>query len=271
MLRVLSLGAGVQSTAMLLMAMRGVFGDVPDCAIFADTGWEPAAVYQHLKWLMLQDRIPIHIVSAGNIRAHTLASVQGGTQFASLPAHVRNPSGDGAMLRRQCTREFKIAPLDKFVRRRLGVGHGERVPKGAAAERWIGISLDEIGRMKLSTDKWATNRYPLVDAGLTRHDCELWLTRNGFPVPPKSACLGCPFHDNRYWRDMKNNRPSEWADVVEFDGIIRKGLKGVDCDAFLHRSLRPLPMVDLSTAADKGQMAFDPYGFENECEGMCGV
>lgn len=47
-LRVISLGAGVQSTTMALMAAAGEIGPMPDCAIFADTGWEPAAVYEHL-------------------------------------------------------------------------------------------------------------------------------------------------------------------------------------------------------------------------------
>jgi hypothetical protein len=51
-LRVLSLGAGVQSTTMALMAAHGEVGPMPDCAIFSDTGWEPNAVYQHLAWLM---------------------------------------------------------------------------------------------------------------------------------------------------------------------------------------------------------------------------
>ena len=44
-LRVLSLGAGVQSSTLALMASRGEIGPMPDCAIFADTGAEPAKVY----------------------------------------------------------------------------------------------------------------------------------------------------------------------------------------------------------------------------------
>lgn len=47
MLRVLSLGAGVQSTTLALMAAHGEI-EPPDCAIFADTQWEPAEVYAHL-------------------------------------------------------------------------------------------------------------------------------------------------------------------------------------------------------------------------------
>ena len=47
-LRALSLGAGVQPTTLDLMAAHGAVGPMPDCAIFADTGWEPRAVYEHL-------------------------------------------------------------------------------------------------------------------------------------------------------------------------------------------------------------------------------
>ena len=66
-LRVLSLGAGVQSTTLALMAAHGEIGPMPDCAIFADTGWEPKAVYEHLAWLGSLNVLPfpIHIVSAG--------------------------------------------------------------------------------------------------------------------------------------------------------------------------------------------------------------
>ena len=59
-MRVLSLGAGVQSTTLLLMAVEGILPGL-DCAIFADTGWEPARVYEHL------DRVSA--VAAGGGRA----------------------------------------------------------------------------------------------------------------------------------------------------------------------------------------------------------
>jgi hypothetical protein len=49
-IRYISLGAGVQSSVMALMAARGEIGPMPDCAVFADTQWEPAGVYEHLGW-----------------------------------------------------------------------------------------------------------------------------------------------------------------------------------------------------------------------------
>src|SRR5580765_8186785 len=69
-LRVISLGAGVQSTTMALMAAHGEITPMPDCAIFADTQWEPQAVYDHLRWLSSPNVLPfpVHAVTAGNLR-----------------------------------------------------------------------------------------------------------------------------------------------------------------------------------------------------------
>ena len=50
-LTVISLGGGVQSSVMALMASEGAFDRVPDCAVFADTHWEPPSLYSHLEWL----------------------------------------------------------------------------------------------------------------------------------------------------------------------------------------------------------------------------
>ena len=50
-LHIISLGAGVQSSTMALMAAAGEITPMPTCAIFADTQDEPASVYKWLDWL----------------------------------------------------------------------------------------------------------------------------------------------------------------------------------------------------------------------------
>src|SRR4249920_1353278 len=119
MLRVISLGAGVQSTTMALMAAHGEIGPMPDCAIFADTGWEPKAVYDHLHWLISPNVLPfpVHRVNAGDLRQDILnhSNTTGG-RFAVVPWHMRMPNGDDAMGRRQCTKEYKLTPLRRKVR-----------------------------------------------------------------------------------------------------------------------------------------------------------
>lgn len=261
-MKVISLGAGVQSSTMLLMADRGEFGTI-DAAIFADTGWEPKAVYKHLDWLDSAVFIPIHRVSVGNIREDTLSGRlprAGGAnkRFATMPFHIRNLDGKPAMLRRQCTEEYKLKPLRRKVRE-LGATASQPV------EMLIGISLDEAHRMKPSSLRYIRHVYPLVDARMTRHDCERWLTANGLPVPPKSACIGCPFHGDAFWRQLRDT--DEWSEAVEFDRAIRDAPQRITGTVFLHRQLVPLDQVDLRTASDHGQG--DLFG--NDCDGMCGV
>ena len=71
--RSLSLGAGVQSTVLALMAERGEYDlPKPDVAVFADTGWEPPSVYEHLDWLQEQLSFELVRVNSGNIKDNIL-------------------------------------------------------------------------------------------------------------------------------------------------------------------------------------------------------
>ena len=270
-LRVLSLGAGVQSTTLALMAACGEIGPMPDCAIFADTGWEPTAVYRHLEWLCSPGVLPfpVHIVSAGNIREGLLQGAEG-NRWASIPAFTRTIRRNGCvsigMIRRQCTQDYKIRPIRRQVRELLGIRR-RRSPLHPVAEQWIGISLDEVLRMKPSFEAWQVNRWPLIERRMTRHDCLRWLERKGYPHPPKSSCIGCPFHSNAHWRQIRDEDPGAWADAVEVDSRIRRGFRGIRGEVFLHRSAVPLAEADLRNEADYGQLDLWP----NECEGMCGV
>lgn len=262
-IRVISLGAGVQSTTMALMAAHGEITPMPDCAIFADTGWEPQAVYDHLERLIPALPFPVHRVSAGNIRDHIQRNKNTtGQRFASVPWFTEN----GGMGQRQCTREFKIDPLEKQQRRLLGYAPRKRIPAGSA-EVWIGISTDEAIRMKPARNSWQINRWPLIEGGISRRMCVAWLAEHGWSAP-KSSCLGCPYHSDAQWREIRNN-PIEWADVVSVDKALREGgtARGTRNHQYMHSKRVPLDQVDLSTAEERGQLNL----FLNECEGMCGV
>ena len=271
-LRILSFGAGVQSTVMLLMACKGEIGPRPDHVIFADTGFEPDNVYNHLAWCraevarLTNGQVDIHVVTAGNIRDDHLAGLGAtGKRFASMPLYTAN---GGGMSRRQCTKEYKIDPIRAEVRRLLGVERRKRVPRVIMVEQWIGISTDEIQRAKPSRDKWCAHRFPLIEAGMNRGDCRAWFGRN-YPGRPlaKSACVACPFHDNSAWLDMKLSDPESWGRAVEFDEAIRcdgARLRLMTEQQYVHRSGVPLARADL------GDSRTDDM-FAHECEGMCGV
>jgi hypothetical protein len=263
---VISLGAGVQSTTMLLMAAHGeIGGGKPQYAIFSDTGWEPKAVYDHLNWLIDESAkfgIEVIVTGRGNIREDILESTTNKKRFASVPFYTLNENGEKGMVRRQCTREYKIEPVQKKIRELLGYEPKQRVKE--TVNMWMGISTDEIQRVKPSRKKWIKNQYPLIEKGMNRLDCLMWMERKGYPQPPKSSCIGCPFHDDRMWLDMKRNDPEAWEDAVYIDREIKK-LPRFKGKAFLHRSCKPLDQVNLN----EDQMEID--WFQNECEGMCGV
>ena len=270
-LRALSLGVGVQSTTLALMAAHGAVGPMPDCAIFADTGWEPRAVYEHLDWLMSPNVLPfpVFIVGSGNMRDNLLAAGRG-ERWASIPAFARSVDRRGnvsiGMIRRQCTGDYKIEPIRRKVRELVELTR-KRSPTFAVVEQWIGISFDEVIRMKPSREAWQRNRWPLIEERMTRRDCLAWLRERGYPDPPKLACIGCPFHDNSRWRAMRDHDEEAWRYAIDVDRAIRTGIRGIRGEVYLHRSGVPLDEADLSTLADHGQLDLWP----NECEGMCGV
>ena len=273
MKHIISLGAGVQSSTMALMAAHGEITPMPDCAIFADTGAEPRRVYEWLDWLEKQLPFPVHRVMQrdGLLRNVLSTQVKDGDveRFLSVPFFT--DSRAGGMTRRQCTREFKVEPIERKVRELVGLAKGQRAPKEILAVQYIGISLDEATRMKPSRTKWIEHRWPLIEKYMRRSDCLEWMKDHGYPEPAKSACTFCPYHDNRMWRDMKDNDPESWNQAVQVDRHLRSGGAAVSRDLtanlYLHRSLKPLEEVDLSTAEERGQINM----FENECEGMCGV
>ncbi|HJQ56433.1 MAG TPA: hypothetical protein VJ890_05980 [Vineibacter sp.] len=264
-LRVLSLGAGVQSTTLALMAAHGEI-ERPDCAIFADTQWEPAAVYRHLDWLGSVLPFPVRRVTAGDIQQsiRERRNTSGG-RFAALPWHIVNPDGTLGMGRRQCSSEYKLTPIMREIRSLLGKGRHEHIAAGTV-DVLLGISLDEAHRMRQARQRYMTNRYPLVDLGMRRWDCMRWLERHQYPVPSKSACIGCPFHDNSYWRRLRDTSPDEWQNAIQIDRELRcgdaRGMHGVE---YMHYDRVPLDEVDLSIDTRQADL------FGNDCEGLCGV
>lgn len=244
-LTALSLGAGVQSTTLALLAAEGILPK-PDAAIFADTGWEPARVYRHLDVLtrVLEDAgIPVHRVSKGNLRADAIDPAH---RYAAIPYFVRNPDGTRGMGRRQCTHEYKLAVIKRKVRELLGAKPPtfRTVPRGRTCEVLVGFSADEVHRISDATETlYLRNAYPLIDLKMDRRACERWLAARGWGHVAKSACIGCPFHGNRQWRDLRDNYPDEWADAVAFDAAIRDGGSNplpAGHGAYLHASLLPL-------------------------------
>lgn len=266
--RVLSLGAGLQSSTLGLMSAVGEI-EMPDFAVFADTGAEPAAVYQYLDWLETQLPFEVMHVSAGFLSeaaTHVFTSERG-TRYTkhAVPAFTKNPNGTQGRHERHCTGDFKVAAIRRAIRKRIGTGKNKR------AEVLIGISMDEITRVKPSKVSWIEHVYPLlVGKRMHRHDCVLWLQRHGFPVPPRSACVFCPNHGNDEWRELKEASPREFARAVEFERRYQAACAqsdSLDGIPYLHRSLVPLDQADFSAPS----WGWDLFGEICEAEAACAL
>ncbi len=248
-MRVLSLGGGVQSTTLALMAVEDELS--LDAVVFADTGAEPEYVYRHIRWLRetLQSAgIPLHVVENGHILRPKL-------RFAALPLYVRNRQGQKAMLRRQCTLEYKVRPIRKWLK-----AHGATAQNPALLA--IGISLDEVQRMRDSEVRYVQHWYPLIDRRMQRADCVMWLQSHNYPVPKKSSCVMCPFHSDAYWRMLKREHPEEFERACQIDEQFRR-VPRVDEECFVHRSLKPLRVIDFDA---QGEL---DLGGAEECTGYC--
>lgn len=273
----LSFGAGVQSTTMLMLVlnrdprlMKAMGGELPEHVIFADPGAETAQTYAHVARMDAKCTaagLSFHVVSAGNLGDDIFEA----KRFASIPVFTIDPAtGSKGMLRRQCTREYKIEPITQCVRRIMGLKKRQHVKRHV--RQWIGISTDEIQRVKEARDKWATNVYPLIEMNWRRGDCIRYLQSIGMTDVGKSACVFCPYHDDAFWLDMKRNDPESWEQACAMDERIRDlhktGRGGVQNPLYLHRACKPLREVDLNE--NQGDL-FNMFGFDNECDGMCGV
>ena len=306
------------------MALRG---DLPPgfrrprAAVFADTGFEPARVYAHLRWLIhtLGQALPVYVVRAmrpdgtpAHIREDSEAIVRGDLarlanpplfvresvqytpypdaqqqarfeaylirrgqipRFVTMPVFAREFTGSKpVMLRRQCTGDYKIVPIYQFCKSLLGRRRGQRHNTPPFCEMWIGISADENPkRCKPAQEAWVVNRYPLRELSMTRADCATWLWNNYHIVVPKSACLGCPFHDDNYWRELREQSPDEFEEACRFDETIRH-LPGVRGECFLHSSCVPLREIDFSrTRGERHALARGQALLFDAGEGVCSL
>lgn len=278
--RSLSLGAGVQSSVLALLLSRGdprlveLGYPKPDIAVFADTGWEPDYVYSHLEWLEGELDFPLIRVSAGDLRKNIkLGRTVSGHRFVDVPFYLVHENGKKGMLRRQCTNHYKINPIYRNVRKLAGGQRGRPFPKHIHVEMWLGISLDEVVRMKPSRERWVKHRWPLVDLGMSRQDCLTWFA-NEYPGRnlPRSACVICPYRSDEHWLELKRSEPLSFNEAVKFDRWLRNSRANpvrtlLNGRPYLHSARRPLASVIAEKECNPNLINH----FNEECDGLCGV
>ena len=141
----------------------------------------------------------------------------------SLPIPVR--MSNGAPGSRSCTADFKIRVIANELK-----GRGATVAEPATVA--LGISTDEIERAKPGVDPrmpFQLREYPLLDLGLSRSDCKRVIADAGLPVPGKSACFFCPFHDKAAWSDLAHDTPELFAKSCELEAHLNQQRDEMAC------------------------------------------
>lgn len=256
---VLSLGAGVQSSALAMLSVEGVIPRY-DAVVFADTGWESQQTYDTLNWL--KDKLEavgtkVYFTMKQDVRKFADQSFEG--RKPSIPLYTLNKeTGRKGILRRGCTAELKIWPVEKVVREQIIGVKPRKWVKDAFINLSLGISTDEMVRVTKSRHKWCKHIYPLIELKWDRKKCEEWFISKYDFTPGRSACLGCPYHNNEFFRNLSEE---EFKEVVEFDEKVRN----IGSDGFQYFVNRDrIPIKDLDLSKDNGA------SFLDECSGLCG-
>lgn len=255
---VLSLGAGVQSTTLALMAKHGDL-PMPDFAVFADTGWEPRKVYEHLDWLESVLPFPVYRVHRAGPNLGELSLMVARGERSQAGNQLIPFFSGGGLSPKQCSKEFKTRPVARFVRTQLVEPPIRR--GGPIVEMWLGMSTNEMQRIKRNERPWIRNRWPLIEERMSRRSCLAWLAERQYSAP-RSACIFCGYHTRAEWEELMAD-PYERPRLIAFD----EGIRALMPDgAFLTPHQKPLAEIDFSEP-DTGQADL----FASECEGMCGV
>lgn len=286
---VVSFGAGVQSTALamlvanqdprLLRALQISNGALPEAFIFADTGDEKQATYEHL-WKMAQTLgaagFPLIIVRSNKARslsehvAQKARDHEGGMSTPPFYVSTRDGTDTVPVLGRSCTHTFKARPLDKWAKAYGNVQRGDE----EVIAQWRGISCDEIMRMKDHPKRWAFAYYPLIAMGWNREQCHRYLATQtystGEPVASvRSACVYCPYHSREEWLSVRAS-PPDWAKAVALDEELErawdgpKSIAGLETEPFLTPERKRLRDTDFENAGDLDNWL-------GECTGLCGI
>lgn len=190
----LSNGGGVNSNGLLIWLFHNELDLFKSMSIvFADTHGELPETYEAEKRLeaWLADRGQSVVwVSAGSLEKH------------SLKEQV-NPMRHN----KWCTDKFKIRPINEWADGFLG---RPRV-------HILGIAADEALRAKPNPQADITNRYPLVEAGITRAECNNLIASEGFQPVPKSGCFFCPLARVSYFVGLQRAHPELYNRAVAME------------------------------------------------------
>ena len=203
----LSYGAGVNSTAMILLMettceFQAIFHQLH--IVFADTGSEHPQTYTFLETMdgyLAQRGQRIRRVRA----EQTLLEMCHQRKF--LPSRMS----------RWCTVESKLKPLWDYEKRVFGLNPNKAFLQ---VTRFIGIDAGESHRIRHVPQRYAVHRYPLVEYDLDREACQRLIERSGLPLPRKSGCVICPFASRHELARLSIEYPELYAEAVQLEKTV---------------------------------------------------
>ena len=210
MINYISYGGGVQSTAMVLMAIDGKIAR-PDMVVFSDTGSEMGETYdtvKEIKKLCLENDLPFYTTFA--------IDLESGKQ-KKLHEHYMKKTTLPMVGVRHCTSKFKIDPVRKFVKQFVD----KSKPK-PWMNAWLGITADEKRRATgISYVKYQTISYPLLE--ISREQCFRYIKEN-YPElkVSKSGCFCCPYGNKNHWNRVKKKYPDLFSIAKEMEKIAKE-------------------------------------------------
>lgn len=265
-LQVMSSGGGTQSSCMIVLAYQGLIPK-PDIIVMADTEREASNVftYQHDYIKPLCDEMGIDYVFIKKSEFTTADILFNKDPDSVLPGFFTERDGrDRNNLCNKkpgfCSDKWKRVPIQRYLNNR----YGERELTKRGVDTWIGMSFDEIKRVKYPSGKWQ-KRYPLFEAQIVREQAIKIVEESGLPTPPRSACWMCPNRHDDEWQWMKDMQPEDFEAAIVFE----EEIQAIWPYYWLHKSGTPIGEVDFiaSSKSDKQQDIFHKH-----CDtGMCFV
>jgi len=233
--QVWSCGGGTQSAAIAALIVQGRLPK-PDIAAIVDTGRERSSTWEYM------DGTIVPALSSVGVDMHRVPQegyahwglAKGESRSILLPMFT-----DEGKLNAFCSNEWKRRVLQRWLREH----------SVDQCDVWIGISLDEMKRVRAPKEKWYQERYPLIfdlKPPMRRGDCVKLVEQMGWPTPPRSSCWCCPNMGDREWRDVKENYPEDFEKAVQLEREIRR----TDAGLWLHKRRIPLDMVDIESQLD---------------------
>ena len=239
MTTVWSYGGGTQTAAIAVLILQGKLPK-PDIAVMADTGREIQSTWDYL-YTVVQPALDA-IGFTVEIAAHDLSNVDlwKSNDYLLIPAFT-SQNGNGK-LPTYCSSEWKKHVIRRWLRQ-----HNIN-----DCDVWLGISTDEIERMKPSGLNWYRHVYPLIELVPTsRVNCAALVESFGWPSPPKSRCWMCPNQSPLMWADMRKQQPIEFEKAVSFEREIQQR----DRHVWLHKAM--IPLTEAVDITDKQPSLFD--------------